>query len=64
MESVWTGNARSAFGLQDVEWSNEKLEQCKQEYFTEIEEVSDEKGYWNDVTMFFVIARKPNKVVA
>ncbi|MFG6095660.1 class I SAM-dependent methyltransferase [Leptothoe sp. ISB3NOV94-8A] len=63
IESVWTGNARSAFGLQDVEWSNKKLEQCRQEYFAEIEKVSDKKGYWNDVTMFFVTARKPNEVV-
>lgn len=57
-ESVWTGNARSAFGLQDVKWSKEQLERCKQEYFTEINKASTEAGYWNDVTMFFVTARK------
>jgi ubiquinone/menaquinone biosynthesis C-methylase UbiE len=57
-EAAWTGNARSAFGLQDVKWSNEQLEQCKQEYFTEINQASTEEGYWNDITMFFVTGRK------
>ncbi|MEM1253089.1 MAG: methyltransferase domain-containing protein [Cyanobacteria bacterium P01_H01_bin.21] len=57
-EAGWTGNAKSAFGLQDVGWSKEKLKQCKQDYFAEINKVSKEKGYWNDVTMFFVVASK------
>ena len=57
-EAVWTGNAKSAFGLQDVGWSKERLKQCKQEYFSEINKASKEKGYWNDVTMFFVVASK------
>ena len=63
IESVWAGNARSAFGLQNVEWSHKKMEQCKQEYLAEIDKVSDKEGYWNDVTMFFVIARKSDGVV-
>ncbi|MBD2676648.1 MULTISPECIES: class I SAM-dependent methyltransferase [Nostoc] len=61
---AWAGNARSAFGLQDVKWSKEQLEQCKQEYFTEINKASTEEGYWNDTTMFFVRARKSSGTVA
>lgn len=63
-EGAWAGNALSAFGLQDIKWSKEQLEQCKQEYFTEINKASTEEGYWNDVTMFFVTARKPSEQVA
>ncbi|MGB3405299.1 MAG: methyltransferase domain-containing protein [Microcoleaceae cyanobacterium] len=62
--AAWTGNAKSAFGLSDVKWSEEKLEQCKQEYLTEINKASTEQGYWNDITMFFVTARKPIETVA
>ncbi|MHC5763151.1 class I SAM-dependent methyltransferase [Nostoc sp.] len=63
-ESAWAGNALSAFGLQYVNWSTEKLEQCKQEYFQEINKASTEEGYWNDITMFFVTSRKPSEQVA
>lgn len=63
-EAGWIGNAKSAFGLQDVNWSKEKLEQCKQEYFAEINKLSTEEGYWNDVTMFFVTARRSNEAAA
>ncbi|BAZ65369.1 type 11 methyltransferase [Fischerella sp. NIES-4106] len=63
-ESAWAGNTKSAFGLQDVKWSSEQLEQCKQEYFTEINKASTEEGYWNDTTMFFITARKPSEQVA
>jgi hypothetical protein len=34
------------------------VEQCKHEYFAEVNAVSSEQGFWNDVTMFFVIAYK------
>lgn len=64
MESAWTGNAKSAFGLQDVKWSKEQLERCKQEYFTQINKAATEEGYWNDVTMFFVTARKESETAA
>jgi ubiquinone/menaquinone biosynthesis C-methylase UbiE len=63
-EAAWIGNAKSAFGLQDRNWSKEKLEQCKQEYFAEINKTSTEKGYWNDITMFFVTARRSNEAAA
>lgn len=63
-EAVWIGNAKSAFGLQDVNWPEEQLERCKQEYFAEIDKTSSEKGYWNDVTMFFVIARRSSEAAA
>jgi ubiquinone/menaquinone biosynthesis C-methylase UbiE len=56
--AVWTGNAKSAFGLQDVKWSEKQLSQCQLEYLMEIEQASTPLGYWNDVTMFFVTARK------
>ena len=57
-EGVWSGNANSAFGLQKVDWSKEKLAKCKQDYLSAITVASGEEGYWNDVTAFFVIAHK------
>lgn len=63
-EAGWTGNAKSAFGLQDVKWSEEQWGRCKQEYFNEISRHSTQEGYWNDVTMFFVIAHKSSEATA
>jgi hypothetical protein len=63
-EVGWTSNAKSAFGLQNPEWSEEQLEQCKQEYFTEVNKASTEEGYWNDVTMFFVTSRRSSAAAA
>lgn len=63
-EAGWTGNAKSAFGFQNVEWSEEQLEQCKLEYFAEVNKASTEEGYWNDVTMFFVTARRSSTEAA
>ncbi|MEG5061464.1 class I SAM-dependent methyltransferase [Microcoleus sp. A2-C5] len=57
-EAAWNGNANSAFGLQGVQWSSQQWEQCKQDYFTAINAVSSAQDFWNDVTMFFVVARK------
>jgi len=57
-EASWNGNAKSAFGLQEVQWSQQQVEQCKHEYFAEVNAVSSEQGFWNDITMFFVIAYK------
>lgn len=62
-EATWIGNAKSAFGLQDVNWSEEQLEHCKQEYFTEIDKASSREGYWNDITMLFITARRTSEVV-
>ncbi|MBH8551863.1 methyltransferase domain-containing protein [Nostocaceae cyanobacterium CENA357] len=62
-EVAWTGNAKSAFGLQGVQWSAQQWEQCKQEYFTELNAASDQQGFWNNVTMFFVTGHKSNEVV-
>ncbi|MGB3299741.1 MAG: class I SAM-dependent methyltransferase [Phormidesmis sp.] len=55
---AWAGNANSAFGLQNANWSDERLKQCQQEYLSAITSSSEEKGYWNDITAFFVIAQK------
>jgi ubiquinone/menaquinone biosynthesis C-methylase UbiE len=63
LERAWNGNAKSAFGLQDVKWSEQKLEQCKQEFIMEMNKAATEEGYWNDVTMFFVIARKASNII-
>lgn len=57
-ERAWAGNANSAFGLQNVDWPKEKLEKCKQDYLSAISTASEEEGYWNDMTAFFVIAHK------
>ncbi|MBE9050107.1 class I SAM-dependent methyltransferase [Nostocales cyanobacterium LEGE 11386] len=63
-EVAWTGNAKSAFGLQDAKWSQEQLERCKQEYFTEVNKAATKEGYWNDITMFFVTARKLSAIAS
>jgi ubiquinone/menaquinone biosynthesis C-methylase UbiE len=57
-EIGWTGNAKSAFGLQEVHWSQEEWKQCKQEYFTQLNDASTKQGFCNDITMFFVTAYK------
>ncbi len=57
-EVGWTGNAKSAFGLQDVQWTEAQWQECKQEYLAEIKADSSQAGYWNDVIMFFVTAHK------
>ncbi|MGC1310125.1 MAG: methyltransferase domain-containing protein [Phormidesmis sp.] len=57
-ERAWNGNANSAFGLQQASWSAEELAHCKQAYLAEINKASTEKGYWNDMTAFFVTAQK------
>ena len=57
-ERAWAGNANSAFGLQNATWPIETFEECKQEYLSAITAASGEKGYWNDMTAFFVIAHK------
>lgn len=60
-ETSWTGNAKSAFGLQDVQWPEQQWEQCKQEYFAQVNATSTEQGFWNDITMFFVAGYKSQK---
>lgn len=57
-EGAWTSNANSAFGLQNVAWSAKQIEQCKQEYLTEIKRSLTSEGYWNNMTAFFVTAQK------
>ena len=57
-EALWKGNANSAFGLQDVNWSEEKLERCQQEYLEEMNKDANSEGYHNKITMFFVTAQK------
>ncbi|NJM61305.1 MAG: class I SAM-dependent methyltransferase [Oscillatoriales cyanobacterium RU_3_3] len=60
-EAAWNGNANSAFGLQEVHWSQQQLEQCKQEYLDAVKAAASEQDLWNDVTMFFVVGRKPHQ---
>lgn len=62
-EAVWHGNANSAFGLQGAAWSEAKLQRCKQTYLDEISQASTERGYFNDITMLFVTARKLNEAL-
>ncbi|MEG5034405.1 hypothetical protein [Microcoleus sp. AT3-D2] len=47
-----------------MKWSDEQWQQCKMEYFTEINEASTAAGYWNDITMFFVRTHKSGQVDA
>ena len=57
-EIGWTAHAKSAFGLQHVDWSDEKTAQCRQEYVTALRQAATADGYWNDITMFYVTAQK------
>lgn len=57
-EALWIGNANSAFGLQDVNWPEKKLERCQQEYLEEMNKYASTEGYHNEITMFFVTAQK------
>lgn len=57
-EAAWSGNAKSAFGLQGVQWSKQEWEQCQKEYFTEFNAAATAQGFWNNMTMFFVTAYK------
>lgn len=54
----WDGNSKSAFGFQVFELSPEKLEQCKAEFFKEVEALATDGEIWHDATAFFVLARK------
>ena len=36
----------------------EKLQQCKVEYIAELQALATDKGIWNDITTFFVLAHK------
>lgn len=58
-ETIWNGNAKSAFGLQDVDWPADKVERGKQLFIDKLSAASAEAGYWNDLVMLFVVARKP-----
>ncbi len=65
-ESAWNANANSAYGsggFQVFQLSPEKLEQFKAEYIAEVEALATEQGFWNDVTTFFVFARKQTKII-
>lgn len=58
-EAAWNANANSAFGYQVFQLPPERLAQLKAEYFAQFEALSStEKKFWNDVTAYFVLARK------
>ena len=54
----WQPNANSACGFRVFQLPPEKLEQLKAEYIAEFEALSTDKGFWNDITTFFVLAHK------
>ena len=58
VEKAWYANARSAFGSQINQLSSKTLAQLKAEYIAEVEAMITDKGIWNDVTTFFVLASK------
>lgn len=58
MESWWDRNLNNALGKPLLQLDPEKLEQCKAEYIAELEALATDKGIWNDITTFFVLARK------
>ncbi len=58
-ENIWWMNAKNVFGYQVFQLSADKLEECKQEYIKEIQNLpTTEKGVWCDAPIFFVRAVK------
>lgn len=58
IESWWDINLNNALGNPLLQLDPEKVEQCKAEYIAELEALATDKGIWNDITTFFVLARK------
>lgn len=57
VESWWDINLNNAMGNPLLQVP-EKLQQCKIEYIAELEALATDKGIWNDITTFFVLAHK------
>ncbi|HLO85504.1 MAG TPA: methyltransferase domain-containing protein [Nostocaceae cyanobacterium] len=58
-EDLWRINAKNAFGFQILQLSPEKLQECKSEYITTIQELpTTAKGTWCDALIYFILATK------
>ena len=57
VESWWDINLNNAMGNPLLQVP-EKLQQCKVEYIAELEDLATDKGIWNDITTFLVLAHK------
>jgi len=57
VESWWDINLNNAMGNPLLQVP-EKLQQCKVEYIAELEALVTDKGIWNDITTFLVLAHK------
>lgn len=57
VESWWDINLNNAMGNPLLQVP-EKLQQCKAEYIAELEALVTDKGIWNDITTFLVLAHK------
>lgn len=57
LESWWDINLNNAMGNPLLQVP-EKLERCKVEYNAELDALATDKGVWNDITTFFVLAHK------
>lgn len=58
VKSWWDINLNNGLGNTLLQLAPEKVEQCKTEYIAEIGALATEQGIWNDITTFFVLARK------
>lgn len=58
VESWWDRNLNNGLGNTLLQLAPEKVEQCKAEYIAQLEALATEQGIWNDITTFFVLARK------
>lgn len=58
LQATWDRNLNNALGVPLLQLQREKLEQCQTEYFAELEALATDRGIWNDVTTFFVLAHK------
>lgn len=57
VESWWHTNLNNALGNPLLQ-VGEKVAQCKAEYITQLKALATEQEIWNDITTFFVLARK------
>ena len=54
----WSGGWLHPQGNPLLQLKPEQLEQCKAEYVAQVEALETDKGIWQDITTFFVLAWK------
>ncbi|MBD1833127.1 class I SAM-dependent methyltransferase [Cyanobacteria bacterium FACHB-472] len=58
VEKAWKENWKTPGGNPVLQMEPQKLKQFEAEYMAEVEVLATDQGIWNDITTFFVLARK------